>query len=332
MMVISKTPLRISLVGGGSDLPEFCSEDDGAVVAFPINKYIYVTIKPHFNEGRTRLATSVIEDVANDDIAYLRNDIARWTLERMSVRGVDINSIADIPAGIGLGSSSAFAVGLRQALEMYSTKTVALPWEAGYQAFNIERYDCKRIVGSQDHIVTSVGNFGLYAFRYGGPSIKNSLRLALSVHQREKLEANLLLLWTGKTHDASETLRQQVAELRGDSRRRANFRAMANIAVNLYHHLQQDGDPDFVADALRTAWVLKRKWPGVTDPDIDRWYDIALDVAKNKPFGGKLLGAGGGGCLLFYAPAELHQDIIRETGLRHIPFKIADSGCQVTTL
>lgn len=330
MMVVSKTPLRISLVGGGSDLPEFCNEDDGAVVAFPIDRYIYVTVRPHFVEGRIRLAYSVIEDV--DDPSWLRNDIARWTLSRMGVSGVDINSIADVPAGVGLGSSSAFAVGLHQALQMYSTKVVTLPWEAGYFAYNIERYDCKRTVGSQDHIITSVGNFGMYSFRYGGPSIKNSLRLMLSEYQRQKLEANLLLLWTGKTHDASETLRQQVAELREDTRRRANIRAMANIAANLYHHLQQDGDVDFVADALRTAWVLKRSWPGVTDPDIDGWYDVARKIAKGKPFGGKLLGAGGGGCLLFYAPSELHDVIIRETGLKHIPFKIANQGCQVTVI
>jgi D-glycero-alpha-D-manno-heptose-7-phosphate kinase len=326
-MIICKTPLRVSLVGGGSDQPAFCTGDEiGHVLSLPISRYIYITVQAPFVQGEIKVAYNKVERVQS--YMALENEAVRACLTEYEIeQGVEIHSIADLPAGLGLGSSSAFIVGLVNALSLYRQQPHGDPWILARTAFAIERTDCHRPVGSQDHIVAAVGMSGLYSFEKGHPSRAASKRLSWGLAQYEKLKTHLLLLYTGKQHDAPAVLGQQVADLATDTRRRANVRAMANLAEALYNKLVDGADPDCVAEALNTAWALKRDLPGVTHPFIDGAYERALAAGA---MGGKLLGAGDGGCFLFYAPPEKHRDIVRVTGFQKVPFQPTNGGSWAT--
>jgi len=320
-MVITRTPLRISLAGGGSDLPAFCDEEPGCVLNFTIDKYVYVCVKNHFTRGRIRVAYSSIEDVPS--FFSLNHDMVRQALHEGDIdRGVDITSIADIPSGVGLGSSSSFAVGLTHALFVHNNERTYLA-KLAKDAFNLERRS-GRSIGYQDIYAAVVGGLVCYTFHKGEANWRHVM---LTDRAMVELQNNLILLWTGRTHDASSLIKKQSARLlEKDSRERANLRAMANIAETLTMKLKGGDDLSIVADALGASWALKKGFEGVCDSQIDKWYSAAQEAAASGPFGGKLLGAGGGGCLLFYALQSRHQDIVRATGLRQIPFRFTNKG------
>lgn len=322
-MIITKTPVRISLVGGGSDQPAFLQHEEGAVVSFTISPSIYIGLKTHF-EPTWRVAYREIEDVPERGL--IRHDIVRGALDAFDIRTpLEIWSTADLPAGTGLGSSSAFAVGLAHALRVFRGLH-ADPWALGYSAFNIERLRCRRPVGYQDHYAAACGGLSLYTFSSGGLRDIHPIKTPRVIAD---LQRNLLLLWTGIVRDANPVLNQQQEALnQKDSRAVASVRAMANLARNLAYNLLR-GEVDSVGDALRTAWSLKKALPGVCNDQIDDWFARAQRAVAPEKIGGKLLGAGGGGCILFYARPETHRSIVQATGLTPIPFTITQEGSKL---
>jgi D-glycero-alpha-D-manno-heptose-7-phosphate kinase len=320
--------LRISLVGGGSDLLAYNSVEPGCVLSATIDKYIYVSAKRHFDRGRIRVAYSIVEDCAS--FFGLNHSMVREALTEEDIaEGVDITSIADLPSGIGLGSSSAFAVGLVQALSILQAPQghKLTRMDIAKEAFDLEHRKCHRHMGYQDTYAAVVGGFTFYKFHKGEVSW---MPLDLDPVRLMQLHDNLLLLWTGRIHDAMPLCRAQEDRLKAkDTREWANLRSMANLAESLYIRLRGGDDMSVVADALGASWALKRGFAGVSDSQIDKWYHAASEAAAPGPFGGKLLGAGGGGCLLFYAPQSKHKDVVEATGLRQIPFKFSVSGTQI---
>src|SRR5512147_2786125 len=195
-MIITRTPLRISLAGGGSDMPAFYDRECGVVVSFTINKYLYISVSDKF-DGRTRVSYSRTENV--DFPSALSHDLARECLEYYHMRGLEITSVSDIPGeGSGLGSSSAFVVGLCRALS-YKKNEILTTSELAERAFAIERTLCGHPVGKQDHYAAAFGGLNRYNFR------KDSVNwFPLSVHAGEYLQKNLMFFWTGVTRRANE--------------------------------------------------------------------------------------------------------------------------------
>lgn len=323
-MIIARAPLRISFAGGGSDLPSFLRHRDGAVLSATINLGVTVVVKSRF-EGGLRVAYSQVEDVA--DCSLLEHSIVKAALEKFQLyTDLEVTSIGDVPHNTGLGSSGAFTVALVQALRAYKGD----PW--GWQtlirdATEVEVDLAGRNVGLQDQTASAFGGLTFYKFTSLGRVIPDPIDLPGPLLQ--DLESRLLLLWTGKYRDASEVLSGQTEVIQeGERGHIASVQAMANLAHRLRDGLL-DGDIDAVGDVLRAAWPLKKTLPGVSDNQIDLWCQAAAEAVAPDPFGCKILGAGGGGCLLIYAPAKKHQDVIEATGLRQIPFRFSPGGSRL---
>lgn len=304
-MILTCTPLRISFVGGGSDRPSFYSEEPGACVAAAIDKYVYVAVNPKY-DGSIRAAYSVTENVASVD--ELQHELIREALKEFGpLRGVEVHSIADIPGGTGLGSSSAFMVGLLNALLPGST-----PKLYAERACGIEIDACHKPIGKQDQYTAAYGGLNLLGFTPKGVSVSP---IACDL---DALSAHCLLLDTGlaRTGDAGAVLASQQQD-RDDVRRLV---AMAQeFAYALGHN-----DIAWCGAIVNDAWRIKRQYAG--SHQIDQWYAAARHAGA---WGGKLCGAGGGGFLLFLAPPERHQAIIAALGLRHVPIRVGVKGCEV---
>jgi D-glycero-alpha-D-manno-heptose-7-phosphate kinase len=303
-MIVTKTPLRISFVGGGSDRPSFYSEEPGACVAAAIDKYVYVAVNPKY-DGSIRAAYSQTENVATVD--ELQHELIREALLATGVRGVEVHSIADVPGGTGLGSSSAFTVGLLKAL---GPNRQAGDLAEG--ACNIEIGCCRKPIGKQDQYTAAHGGLNLLQFTDIYTSVK-SIKCNL-----EALSAHCLLLDTGltRTGDAGAHLSSQAQD-------RDDVRQLAHLAHFFMHRLTQ-GDLAACGGVMDTAWMVKRKY--VSTDRLDAWYSQAYSAGA---WGGKLCGAGGGGFLLFLAPPERHEKIIAALKLRHVPITVGVKGCEV---
>lgn len=330
-MIITKTPLRISFVGGGSDLPAYTDGprgEVGAVVSAAIDLHIYVAVHQHFSH-RTRVAYSRIEDVPHP--SYLKHDIARECMKHLlpdqGEAGFEITSVADVPYGTGLGSSSSYAVGLVHALRVITGKTTEAH-QLATDACAIEIEACDKPVGRQDQFAAAYGGLNLFEFARGMGGVVRQPIIMTSQHL-EELQNNLMLLWTGRTREASDHLKVQAPRIAEDSRDRASVRSMANLAYELRDRLK-DGDIHAVGYIMSAAWALKKSLPGVADDQINYWCQLAREAIPNgRPFGIKLLGAGGGGCLLVYAPRMYHMDILSAVSLRQIPFQFSRTGSEL---
>jgi D-glycero-alpha-D-manno-heptose-7-phosphate kinase len=303
-MIVTKTPLRISFVGGGSDRPSFYNEEPGACVAAAIDKYVYVVVSPKY-DGSIRAAYSVTENVNSvDDLQHeLIREALRWS-GRTS--GIEIHSIADIPGGTGLGSSSAFTVGLLAALDPYGAHL----WTANI-ASQIEIEACRHPIGKQDQYAAAYGGVNLLGFTSKGVTVDP---IACDL---DALSAHCLLLDTGlaREGDAGQVLASQTQD-------RDDVRKLASIAKLFATDLAR-GNLESCGAMLDDAWYVKRRFVG---KQYDEWYNAACDAGA---WGGKLCGAGGGGFLLFLAPPERHAAITRALGLRHVPIKVGVAGCEV---
>ena len=306
MMILTKTPLRISLVGGGSDRPSFYQEEPGACVAAAIDKYVYVAVNPKY-DGSIRAAYSVTENVTNFE--DLRHELIREALRYLGQReAIEIHSIADIPAGTGLGSSSSFAVGLMHALA---------PWEKRLEkiaqgACDIELGLCHKPIGKQDQYTAAYGGVNLLGFSSEGVTV------APIECNLDTLSAHCLLLDTGLTRhgDAGQVLASQRQD-------RDEVRELARLAGEFAATLA-GGNILRCGVLMSVASDIKRRF--VANDQIDAWYWAALAAGA---WGGKLCGAGGGGFLLFLAPPERHQAIVQALGLRHVPIRVGVKGCEV---
>jgi len=324
-LIVTRTPLRISLAGGGTDLPAFYERDYGAVFSTAIDNYIYVTVKPHsplFNEP-IRLNYSRSEEVHRID--ELENDIARECLLFMEVEPpIYISTVGDHPASAGLGSSSAFAVGLLNALHAYRGERVTAG-QLAEEASHIEMERLGQPIGKQDQYAAAFGGLNFFVFKPGGAVTVEPQRIG-GPALRELFDW-MLLFWTGHQRDAGEILSEQQKNTEAKIDVLHAMRAHAHRLQELLH----DGDsPDMteVGRILDETWQLKRGLAStISNDQIDTWYRHACEAGA---IGGKLCGAGGGGCIVFVVPPD-RQDRVREAlgDLIEVPVGHEVHGSQV---
>jgi D-glycero-alpha-D-manno-heptose-7-phosphate kinase len=322
-LIISRTPLRMSLVGGGSDMPAFYRDGGGAVISTAISKYVFVMVNRKFDAG-IRVAYSKTEEVAS--VAEVEHGLVRAGLHIAGLQGgIEIATVADIPSrGTGLGSSSSFTVALMHALHAYCGRHVSAATLAE-QACHIEIDICGEPIGRQDQYAAAFGGFNLIEFR--PDDTVGVSPLICQPATLDRLRANLLLLYTGITRSASELLREQMQEFRADADKRTTLRRMVELCYTLRDEVQAN-NLDAFGEVLHENWELKKSLTDkISNPVIDDWYATAR---RHGATGGKILGAGAGGFLLLAAPPELHPSICHALPtLRRIPFGFERSGSQI---
>lgn len=322
-MIISRTPLRISFAGGGSDLPAFYRHEPGAVVSTAINKYIYITVNEKFDH-QIRASYSVTEIV--DQVDDLKHQLIREALRLVGRQhSIEITSISDIPSqGTGLGSSSTYTVGLLNALYAFMGRFAGaerLAREACY--IEIER--CGAPIGKQDQYIAAYG--GLQFIQFNPDETVFVDPIICRAETKQRLQQRLMMLYTGTTRKTSDVLREQRENTERDESRRLNLRRMVELARDLRLALLHD-DLNAFGEILHEGWMRKRELAsGISTPQIDDWYERARAAGA---IGGKILGAGGGGFLLVYAPEERH-DAIRAAlpELRHVPVQFEPQGSKI---
>ncbi len=321
-MIISKTPFRMSFVGGGSDLPAFYQEEMGAVLSTSIDKYMYLCVNRKF-ENRIRVSYAKTEEVDRRD--QIQHPLVRHAMEVAGVEGqIDISSLADIPSkGSGLGSSSSYTVGLLNALYAYQNRFVPKA-DLAKQACDIEIHRCGEPIGKQDQYAAAFGGLNLIRFHPDDSVSVDPVICKPEVLQG--LEDNTLVFFTGRTRSASAVLAQQSTSIQEKSNRRL-VRRMVQLAFEMKSELES-GCLEQVGEMLNENWRLKAQLTsGITDPQIDDWYGKALASGAS---GGKLLGAGNGGFLMFFAPPSRHNQITEAlSGLEKVKFRFDRSGTQV---
>lgn len=322
-LVVTRTPVRVSFAGGGTDLPEYYRTDYGAVLSTTIQQYVYVTVKRHgylFGEP-IRLNYSETELVSSLD--EIKNDIARECFRFLSVQPpIYVSTVADVPSASGLGSSSAFAVGLLNALHSWRGEHVSAG-QLAEEAAHIEINVLKRPIGKQDHFAAAFGGFNFLRFLADGGVSVEPQRFA--PNGMPKLFAYLMMFWTGISRAAHDVL----AEQRENTHRKLDeLTQLREHAHRLQRLLREGFDPIAFGRCLDEGWQIKRRLAsGITDERIDRWYKLALDAGA---IGGKILGAGGGGFLLFVVPPA-KQVAVREAlrPLGEIPMRYEPHGTRV---
>jgi D-glycero-alpha-D-manno-heptose-7-phosphate kinase len=313
-MIISRTPLRMSFVGGGTDLPEYYRRHGGAVLSTAIDKYVYVNVNQKFDNG-IRIAYSKTEEVTSVD--QIEHKLVRAAMRHLGIDGgVEITTIADIPSrGTGLGSSSSFTVGLLHALNAFKGRYVSSA-ELGRDSCRIEIEMCGEPIGKQDQYAAAFGGLNLIEFRPDESVLVSPVICERATVRR--LEEGILVFYTGITRSASALLRQQAEEIAANQKQRQLAR-LSELAHLLRDELHRN-NPAALGEILHEAWMLKKAISAsVTTSEIDAWYGAARRAGA---LGGKILGAGAGGFLLFYAPPEAHAAI---TAALHMlrPVKIA---------
>jgi len=304
-LVVTRTPLRISFAGGGTDLAAFYESAEGAVLSTAIDRYVYVTLKRHdaLFEAPIRLNYSETEQVTR--VSEIRNRIARACFEFLGVEPpIYMSTVADMPAASGLGSSSAFCVGLLHALHAWRGEQ-ASAGQLAEEAAHVEIDLLGRPIGKQDHYAAAFGGFNCFRFSAsGGVAVQPQ---QFSGDGLSRLFHHLMLFWTGMTRDAGDVLDEQRA---ATSRHSAELVEIRNQALALQQQLGNGFRIEEVGRTLDQGWQLKRKLAStISNSKIDHWYRRALEAGA---WGGKLCGAGGGGFFLFLAPPERQQAVRQE--------------------
>jgi D-glycero-alpha-D-manno-heptose-7-phosphate kinase len=302
-LVVTATPLRVSFAGGGTDLPEFYRSDYGAVLSTTVDKFVYVTVKRHgalFSENY-RLNYFASEHVLRLD--EIENAIIRECLRLVPVEPpLYISTVADIPASSGLGSSSSFAVGLIAALHAMRGER-APPIRIYEEAAQVELEVLKRPMGKQDHAAATFG--GLNYIRFRSDESISVEPLSLGPEEIDHLFRHLQFFWTGITRDSSEILSEQRKNT-GD-KLMPHLKSMRDQALELREVLRNGLDMEAFGKVLDRGWQLKRALAtNISNDQIDGWYKAATAAGA---WGGKLMGAGGGGFLVFVTPPELHANV-----------------------
>jgi D-glycero-alpha-D-manno-heptose-7-phosphate kinase len=323
-LIVTRTPLRVSFAGGGTDLAEFYERDYGAVLSTTIANYIYVTVKPHsplFNES-VRVNYSRSEEVQRID--EIENDIARECLHFMGIEPpIYVSTVGDHPASTGLGSSSAFAVGLLNALHAYKGERVTagqLAEEAAY--IEIDRLG--QPIGKQDQYAAAFGGVNFFRFNPGGGVTVEPL--SPSKDALQEIFSQMLMFWTGHQRDAGAVLEEQRANT---ETKLADLVRMRDHARELQELLSNGRvEPQDVGRLLHEGWQLKRQLAStITTDQIDTWYERAIEAGAA---GGKLCGAGGGGCIVFIVDPG-SQGRVREalSDLVEVPISYEVHGSRV---
>jgi D-glycero-alpha-D-manno-heptose-7-phosphate kinase len=318
--------LRVSFVGGGTDLPEFCDEHGGAVVSTAVDKWIHVIVARRF-EGDVRVGYSRTEIVEN--AAAVEHELVREAMRLTGIpRGIDVLTLADVPSqGTGLGSSSAVTVGLLNALYAFQG-VYKSPLQLAEEASRIEIEILGKPIGRQDQYAASIGGLNLIEFLPHGGGVRVE-PVICSQDTIGRLHRSLLLFYTGRQRSADQVLQEQSTAIR-NGRITAALEQMRDLAYEMRERLGF-GDPDAVGELLQRNWELKRSLvDGISDPETDRWYDDALAAGAT---GGKLLGAGAGGFFLVAAPPERHSRIrVALQSLREVPLRFAARGTHIALL
>ena len=319
-MIITQTPLRIGLLGGGTDLPSYYLEHGGRVLNCAIDKYIYVIVKQRFDDDiyvnySKKEIVSRVED--------LEHELVREAMQMTGVSsGVEITTLADIPsAGSGLGSSSAVTVGLLHALYAYRGRQVPAE-ELAERACMIEIEKCGKPIGKQDQYIAALG--GIRDLRFGPGEDVSHEELGLSASERVALQQQMMLFYTGITRRADNILAEQNANVPATPPQLDLLRDLAGFAVKRL----RSGDVDAIGPALRESWEAKRKLAsGVSNSQVDGAVTRALEAGAS---GVKLTGAGGGGFLVVLCPME-RQRAVRESlaDMRELPIRLERFGSRV---
>jgi D-glycero-alpha-D-manno-heptose-7-phosphate kinase len=312
----------MSFVGGGSDLPVFYREEEGAVLSTTIDKYMYICVNQKF-DGRIRVSYTKTEDV--EFVSQVEHPLVRHALDVVGIQGgIEIASMADIPSkGSGLGSSSSYTVGLLNALYAYRNQFSSKEVLAKLSC-EIEIDRCNEPIGKQDQYAAAYGGLNLIRFQPNGSTFVDPVICNSKIYST--LEESVLIFFTGRTRSASNILAKQSVDMRGQ-KQRILTRRMVQIAHEMKRQLES-GSLDFFGSLLDENWQLKvQLTSGISDYQIDSWYAAGL---ANGALGGKLLGAGNGGFLMFFAPPERHQYIVNAlSNLKPVKFLFERAGTQV---
>ncbi len=322
-MIITRTPLRISLGGGGTDLPSYYRTHSGVVIAAAIDKYVFIGLNRTFTDDYF-IKYSAME--RTETVEAIQHPIVREALRMHDVGpALELVSLADIPAGTGLGSSGTFTVGLLRALYAFKREHVSA-YALAEEACHIEMERLGRPGGKQDQYIAAFGGFTCFEFCSDGRVQAAPLRIPQSA--LHDLEEHLLLFFTGYSRAADDMLADQKTRSEsGDQAMLDNLDAIAGIAVRVKEALEA-GDTTRFAALLHEHWEHKRRRAvGMSSEAINRWYDVAM---ANGALGGKLVGAGAGGFLMFYAtsPSTLRAAMARE-GLPELRFQFDFDGSTV---
>jgi D-glycero-alpha-D-manno-heptose-7-phosphate kinase len=322
-VIISRTPLRISFLGGGSDLPAYYRRYGGAVLSTAIDQSVYVTVSRKFDNA-VRVSYSRTEEVAHS--SEVAHPLVREALNMLGIDGgIEITSIADIPAkGTGLGSSSAFTVGLLNALHAYCGRHVPAE-KLAQESCQIEIERCGEPIGKQDQYAVAFGGFNF--IRFHDDERVEVKKVICSPSLIADLQDRLLFFYTGITRSASELLQRQSQELAADQCKSRGIADIVRLTEAAYVELCA-GHAVSLGEMLHDAWQIKKRLTnGISNAVVDDAYQAAIDAGAK---GGKLLGAGGGGFLMLYAEPARHGDVRRALGsMRETPFRFAAQGSSI---
>lgn len=323
-MIISRTPFRISFFGGGTDYLAWYEERGGAVLATSINKYCYITCRylPPFFEHKYRIIYSKTE--LTKSISEIQHSSVRETLKFMNInRGVEIHYDGDLPARAGLGTSSSFTVGLLNALYALKGKMVTKR-QLALDAIHIEQDRIKEKVGAQDQTIAAFGGFNKIEF--GGEEKILVQPITLDPEKVQLLQDHLMLFFTGFSRTASEIAGEQIRKTSEKTKELSRMMEMVDEAISILN--RSDSDVTDFGRLLHETWMIKRSLTDkITTPHIDKIYAAAREAGA---IGGKLLGAGGGGFILFFVEPQYQPKVKKKLkNLLYVPFKFENLGSQI---
>jgi len=321
-MIISKTPLRISFFGGGTDLPSFWEKEFGCVLSTSIDKFVYLVTHKSFGD-KNILSYSKREEV--EDVEDVKHTRMREIMKKTGVVSkTEIHSLSEVPAGTGLGSSSSFSVGLLNLL--YSSKGEYVPKEKlAREACEIEIDILEEPIGKQDQYAAALGGMNFIKFNTDGSVEVESIRADEST--LKKINDRLVIFYLDSVRDASEILRKQDSNMRADPNKGEIMRKIKNIALKMKDELNENNIENF-GEMLHQSWLLKKELAsGISNPDIDSIYERGLRAGAE---GGKVLGAGGGGFILFYCEPD-KQDLLKKElkDLRNFDVQFEKEGTKI---
>lgn len=324
-MIITRTPFRMSFFGGGTDMEEYFKKNNGAVLSTTIDKYCYVNVRhlPPFFDYKTEIAYSKTERV--QDINEIEHPAVRNAMKELDMHQIRLTYEADLPARSGLGTSSSFAVGMLNAFYALKGKYVSKKRLAD-EAINLERELCNESGGWQDQIAASFGGFNRINFSNNGYEV---LPIIISPERKEKLNKNLFMFFTGFTRFSSDIQKINNENKNGKEKKEETLKKMYELVDEAEKILtDKNRDLDDFGRLLDYSWKLKKQTgKAVSTSNIDALYERGI---KAGALGGKLLGAGGGGFLVFYAQPENHERLKQELkDLLYIPFEFENEGTKV---
>ena len=320
-MILTQTPFRISLIGGGSDLPSFYKNYGGAVISFSIDKYIYITLNNKFSKGY-RVSYSETENCQT--LEQIKHDIVRESI-RLSeiIDDLEITSIADIPSGSGLGSSSSFAVGLLQGLYKYDNRNYSKQ-ELADIACEIEINILDKPIGKQDQYAAAFGGINLLEFNKNESVSVQPINL--NTNTKEEMFSRFLLFHTGGVRSADNILKEQVFNLENNKKHSELTKSLVGLTYELYDQLKNNNIND-IGKILDKGWQIKKNLSSkITNDYINDLYDKSIDAGAE---GGKLLGAGKSGFILLYAEKKYHTSIKKALGLNEVKFCLNEKGSKI---